>query len=188
MTESSGAMCVYRPTLVVTLSWRYLLVSGLVATGCSSSSTPPADSSPGADSGIQGTIMGQPVMVVDQSAVESPAQTQIRLANFAGVCAVQVAGNEKANGGYVKIKLSVNPPVLGTFPIDNSTSAEFKSFDAMCNSMGKDEAVSGTVTVTAVSASEVDGAFDLVLGSDHIAGNFAAPFCGNVPTQTGCSQ
>jgi hypothetical protein len=43
----------------------------------------------------------------------------------------------------------------------------------------------GTVTLTTVNATVVEGSFDLVFNTDHLTGTFSAPAC-NVPSTNGC--
>ncbi|MGA3122408.1 MAG: hypothetical protein ABSF69_16720 [Polyangiaceae bacterium] len=99
-----------------------------------------------------------------------------------------------------------SPLTPGTFPIvppnivasTNISAlgavALYSSSDAVCNGTDFEEAASGTITITTVTASEFTGTFDLVLGEplatgtvdtinpDHVSGSFTAFVCPDFST------
>jgi hypothetical protein len=61
-----------------------------------------------------------------------------------------------------------------------NTDVAFAQFDATCNSPSG-VVGSGTVTLTAVSASSISGDFSFTLNADTITGSFVAPTCAGAP-------
>jgi hypothetical protein len=58
----------------------------------------------------------------------------------------------------------------------SGVEVQFSEFDGTCNA-SNGESGSGTVTLTAASASSVSGTFQLYLNADTITGSFVAPTC-----------
>jgi hypothetical protein len=139
---------------------------------CSSSSS--------SNNAVMGTVGGESVSVVDQVAFAtgSPigSETQINLTNYAGACAVAQQGDQEGSS-VIKIHMVGFPPPLGANPISDTVDAEYKTFDATCNTAAKSEATAGTITVTVASENEVSGTFDLTFADGHLTGSFDAPTC-----------
>jgi hypothetical protein len=100
-----------------------------------------------------------------------------RLANVSVLSMlVTVQGNVVDSGSY---------PVLGIGCAPNCPSsatgfalAAYSSTDANCNTVQSEPAISGTVALTSVTATEIQGSFDLGFAtSDHVTGSFSAPVC-----------
>ena len=56
--------------------------------------------------------------------------------------------------------------------------------DSSCNDTGVESATSGTMTITALTATRLTGSYNLVFGSDTISGTFDIALC-NLPTDQG---
>jgi len=87
---------------------------------------------------------------------------------------------------------SLSGPVTapGTFSLLTAgvSTGEFgvnwDTIDASCNDTST-SATGGSVTVTAVSASRLEGTFDLTFGADHVTGSFSASNCAATATSQG---
>lgn len=152
--------------------------------GCSS---PNGDNTDGGDAGLTGTLGGAPLQVLEQSAFRRIDASlgdlgyEIRLASFGGLCALEQAGQAKANGHTLVLQLKRSSLAPGTYPVDGKAiQMEYKVRDAACKDT-KTDADSGSITLTAVSATEIAGTLDGKFGSDHVSGSFSAPMCDNVP-------
>jgi hypothetical protein len=58
---------------------------------------------------------------------------------------------------------------------------EYGTFGPECVVTNVETATAGSVTVTQASNTEIDGTFDVTLGTDQITGSFAAPTCATTP-------
>ena len=66
--------------------------------------------------------------------------------------------------------------LLGTSVGGDTFGASWDSVDGSCGDTTT-QATGGTVTVTAVTASQLTGTFDLTFGGDHVTGSFSATDC-----------
>lgn len=146
----------------------------------------------GSGATVNGTLLGKTVVAKDAMSYVSNGETQVVIADFAGVCG-EVSKNEiKANSNVISFGLGGTPLAQGAvYSFGGITgfldSAQFAEFDSKCGTPAGESATAGTVTLTSASASEVDGQFDLTFGSDHVTGQFNAPNCAgavNPPTGT----
>jgi hypothetical protein len=86
--------------------------------------------------------------------------------------------------------LFAGTPATGTYPIGVSGAgsyavATYSSTNGNCVKSYGESATSGTVTLTNITATEIDGSFDVTFSSgDHLTGSFSAPVC-SVPTSDG---
>jgi hypothetical protein len=89
----------------------------------------------------------------------------------------------------------MTPPITpGTYIINSSGlqgSGQYLVFDAACLITKQVDAIGGTVTLTTVTATQVEGAFNVMFpGGDHLAGSFSLPVCTVPPsvssTPTNC--
>jgi hypothetical protein len=149
----------------------------------------------GARATLSGTLGGRTLDVVDPFAAKGvddptyPERVTIILADLPNLCSflqTATAANEtKADLFDLLIVLggSTNLAVTaGTYSVSAlSVNAQYAIGDAACQQSGA-EATAGTVTITSVGASVI-GTFDLTLATDHVTGNFDAPFC-NVPARS----
>lgn len=59
-------------------------------------------------------------------------------------------------------------------------SAEASKLDTACGDILKRGASGGTITLTKIAGSDIEGSFDLTFdGGDHLTGSFQAPLCAN---------
>jgi hypothetical protein len=162
----------------------YLAVLTAWLAGCASSSNGSAT--------IDGTILGQ-VMTVQSSLsyttkTATAGSTTVVLGSWADGCALGPhVGRMKSRAlvfsfaGAAGAGPSVSSP--GSFTVaatsaPGSVTVVFVGNDASCVVTSAATGASGTVQVTAVSGSQLDGNFDVVLTSgEHISGSFSAPAC-----------
>jgi hypothetical protein len=146
---------------------------------------------------INGTILGSAPTVTDVIAAKGvddpnrPNQVSIIFSSKPGLC----PSLQEARSGPPAILANVSLMILvfkpmdpsgvlaaGTYSPSSSTlGGTYETYDAACNSVAPHADVSsGTGTITEVGSS-VRGSFDLMLGSDHVTGSFAAPLCAVPP-------
>jgi hypothetical protein len=155
----------------------------IAAAACSSSS--------GGGTGtasVTGTIQGAAVPASDTVGLSSVASGGSEAAvgaiitNIAGACGVlQSHGNPpSATALIVAVTAMGGSVATGTYGVVSQgfgASASYATEDTSCNTSFSENASSGSVTLTTVSASTVAGTFDLTFGSDHLTGSFSAPIC-----------
>jgi len=151
--------------------------SGSTTTGSSGSTS-------GTSSGsatLTGTILGSSFTPEDAISEVGSNSTFVILTSFSAVCAVAMSDPNatKANSSNLVFDF-YGDATVGTFSVPNQMDIQFAHFDATCNSPSGESASGGTVTVTQVNATEIDGTFDLFMDSattGHITGTFSAPSC-----------
>jgi hypothetical protein len=161
--EPSRSEVVVRPLLVCGIAF--------VLAGCSSPSGP---STAGSGS-VQGTLLGKAFTPVDAASLTANGMVTVVLYDASGLCGELTTNGVKPNSSALSFVLPT--AASGTY---NSVNVQFVEFDATCNSPAG-ESGSGSVTVTASSASSLSGKFLFMLNSDLIAGSFVAPTCTGVP-------
>jgi hypothetical protein len=200
--DTSGRMRTL-PSLFV-----FLGICGASAVGCGGATTGNGNGSPPAT--VKGSVGGQPVPNTDTVGVVSTQsfpgpngtlQTQtfaeVGVLNIPNTCAILQRHGEPASTkifavGVIATGTSV---AAGTYTIQPSTSstlpramAEYSVTDANCNNTTTENAMSGTVTLTAAmssSSSAVQGSFDVTMtNGDHLTGTFDAPVCHYDSTST----
>jgi hypothetical protein len=118
---------------------------------------------------------------------------EVALTNLNGACGLlqSVAGGAPTPGDVNALVLLVfadsNGPAAGSYPIvsscapscgTNFAQAGYTATDAQCNTVRTDDATTGSVVLSDVSATTIDGSFDLTVQSgDHLTGTFSAPVC-----------
>jgi hypothetical protein len=160
----------------------------------------------GSASTVNGQAAGEPVAstdtvgIVETQTLPSPngAPTTLTTAgvailNIPNTCAILQRHGEPANVRVLSFSVSApgaSVPV-GTYPIgpNNGTtllaSAEFATTDAKCNNVATETAKSGTVTMTTISNTVIQGSFDFTMSNgDHLSGTFDAPVCTYSSTTT----
>jgi hypothetical protein len=115
----------------------------------------------------------------------------VAITNIAGTCALlQRHGNPKsAQALTMEVIVTSSSVVSGTYAVGGQTapfaSAAFAAQDATCTTTTDEQATSGSIVLTTVSAATVDGTFDLTFaGGDHLTGSFTAPVCNYDITST----
>jgi hypothetical protein len=184
-----------------------LFVAALTFIGCGSASSGPDGGTPAAPQGsgsMSGTVEGQSLAPKDVLAVSVQGATNIFITDVTGYCSAINDGHKLKSGTALVLILgqtdssgasvAITP---GTFPItdfptgNTAATAELVKTDATCTNTVNESgatAVSGSVTVSAVSGSSVDGSYDLTMGSnDHVTGSFSAATCSyTAPASTSC--
>jgi hypothetical protein len=171
-----------------------LLLCSLAVAACSGSAT-----SSGGKASVAGTAGGKPVPATDVVAIvetadggAAPVAVAIAITNLAGACGVLERGGNPANVTNLNfLFVSATPLHPGSYPIgapSNGTS-QYSETNAMCGTSLVEDATTGSVTLTGVSASLLEGTFDVTMGNgDHLTGTFSAPVCGaNLTGSTGAA-
>ena len=181
---------------------RALFLSAVCALGivaCGGATSGPG----GGSSTVNGTVAGgQKVPTNDAIGVVS-TQTQtvgtstvttalvgVAITNKANVCEIAQAHHVPANATI--LSLSVTKPgnaiapgtyTLGSNGLSNTfVGAEYTQYGASCATSHDELGATGTITLTTVSASAVQGTFDVTMANgDHLTGSFDAPVC-SLPT------
>lgn len=169
-----------------------------VLAGCSSSS---GSVQPGGSATVNATIQGATFQAQDAWSGVGIADgggysfAGVMVANFKNSCVELSSASQPA--GAAIIEITVDPGVAGTFPIATVPAGGHTNFaqalyisgcgnGCYSKATNADRAASGTVTLTAVNTSAIEGSFDLIFpGGDHATGTFSAPAC-NVPSSNGC--
>ena len=177
------------------------LVTAAAVVACGS------DSSPGAALGsgtVNGNMGGSPYTVADAAFGSGPflgpsfIVTAIAFADITGTCDPSWANaREKSSRslafiladttGAANTSTAVSAP--GTYAVykfsdpnypshAKTAFGSFSKYDATCNDSGAEFITGGNVTITAVSASNVTGTFDLTTtAGEHLTGSFSAGNC-----------
>ncbi len=159
------------------------LASGLCA--CSSS--------PNGSGMVSGSILGSPLPVSTSISYSekssSTGSTTVVLGSWDNGCALGMYTTPKNSQalifGFAQGSAGATQPVTapGTFTVVSTPQADgvtvtFVGNDSACAVTSADTGISGTVTLTSVSGTEIDGSFDVVLKtSGPISGTFSAPDC-----------
>jgi hypothetical protein len=149
---------------------RWLLVCGsLCFAACGSPNGSPADG--GGGGSVSGTLLGKPFTAKDVACYDcKDGLNYVIMRDGAGsVC----------RGNAVKANSSVILFNFGTATAGSrydSAPVDFLAFDAVCNQVAH-ESGSGTVRVSAASASSVSGTFSIKLDAGTVSGDFVAPIC-----------
>ncbi len=114
----------------------------------------------------------------------STSGTVLAVTSFTGTCNDVTNSRLPKSSAVLSIQMVSNGGVVtapGTFSFPNASGANFlgasfSAYDATCVPTPTD-ATAGTVSVTAVSASQMTGTFDLTFGNDHLSGSFNAAYC-----------
>jgi hypothetical protein len=192
------------------LSRKQLVVAFLVCGACATNSNNGDSDGQGA---IQGTVHNQSftiddavsaaVTVTDGSTTVHTAT--ILMANAADLCGDAMTNTSHPNEKGVGIILfDVNgtttntPTAPGTYtiaqggtPPAKAAAFQVSSSDATCKDVATESvaAVTGTVTLTAVSGNKFTGSFDVVLdGGDHLTGAFTPSECPALATPSSSAE
>jgi hypothetical protein len=173
----------------------------LPAGGCGSHGGDSGSSSGGGDGGdaggssggttVHGTLAGVAVPTSDTMAVTQNgpdlAYAYVTLTNVPGLCAA--TQRQVMPGGATTFALGmlegtgVTTVSPGTFPVSspgNSPNAvvTFEIDDPTCKPLTMGAASSGSVTLTAITATTLTGTFDVTFpDGEHVSGTFEAPVC-----------
>ncbi|MGD0528252.1 MAG: hypothetical protein ABSE49_24165 [Polyangiaceae bacterium] len=179
---------------LVGVAWATAIAAAVAACGGSTSTLG------GAANGAQvnGTVDGVTMTVVDQVGVSGTVTTNGSTGSYAGAVITNIAGTCSV------VQSHANPPNAqalslvvygsgttvgpGTYTVGSTAvsgaQVTFAAQDAMCTSTASADATGGTVTLSVVNGTSIEGSFDVTFGSDHVSGTFDAPVCA-VPTTTG---
>src|SRR5579883_1172619 len=108
-----------------------------------------------------------------------PNSLELIMSDYVGACSMAI-NSSHVNAGVLSLSAQggMDPVTTGTFTIDGSTyGATLVRWDGACNRTAADVASGGTITLTAVSRSEVKGTFDLKFPDGELKGDFDAPGC-----------
>jgi hypothetical protein len=168
---------------------RYLLSALFVAAGAACGGS---TSGNGTSNGVQGTVNGTPVSVTDSMAITGPQTVAgvtaqlvgAFLTNVNGVCGVLQRKGNPPNVDMIALSVSTAgasiPP--GKYPIGYSNGfageVAYTADNSMCKTTTNETATTGSITITQVTSTIVEGSFDATfMNGDHLSGNFSAPLC-----------
>ena len=162
----------------------------LAPAACSSSSGSPSPA-PGPAGSADGSVGGASLDVQDAIFVNgATVGTGVVLTSYPGACDAIYASKHVPHGSRSVSLQLVAADAAGSGPVwkpvtfalgpasakTNWFGAELTSVDGSCNDTST-AATGGTVTITAVSASQISGTYDLTFGSDELTGSFTAASC-----------
>jgi hypothetical protein len=154
----------------------------------------------GAPTEVLGTVLGESFGAATALTTTAPGATGgmttlVDITDAAGVCALAMS-NGALPDGHV-IAMSLYGPTIGpltapaTLQVSSSftptANSAFVNWSKAANQCTVEQVtgMSGTVTVTSVSASGVDGTFDITFqGGAHLTGRFVASPCSALATWT----
>jgi hypothetical protein len=149
-------------------SWRLLVCGSLSLAACGSQTGTAADGGGGAS--VSGTLAGKPFTATDLDCYDCLGGVNfVTMRDGAGsLC----SGNAvEANSSVILFNFgTANPGSTYGAPVD------YLVFDGACNQVTH-ESGTGTVTVSAASASSVSGTFSVTLDAGTVSGDFVAPIC-----------
>ncbi len=149
----------------------------IVVAACSSASTSATGTVGGASLNAQDAVFAN-------LQTPSTSGTVLAVTSFTGACDDVTNSRLPKSSAVLSIQMVSNGGTVtapGTFSFPNATGANFlgasfAAYDATCTATRTD-ATSGSVSVTAVSASQMTGTFELTFGNDHLSGSFNASYC-----------
>jgi hypothetical protein len=146
----------------------------------------------GGSTSVVGTIGGVSVSTKDTVAIIEPSGSNVlagvAITNIPDTCGVLqreflAGGPEPANTEALSLSVTFAGTAVpaGTYAIGDQQAAQVSAIhsttDSNCMSRASTVASSGSITYAVVSATTIQGSFDLVFGSEHVTGRFAAPVC-----------
>ncbi len=167
--------------------------------GMSSSDTGGPSLTPGT-ADVTGTVNGDSFVVKDvvgslNNAGPVANELWVSILDHAGICAVIQQGAESfASTKGLRLDLLSDSPMpvkigTGTFTIGDTSAAKptFTAFylatDATCTAgVGRTNATGGTITITEITATAINGTFDLTFASGSLKGSFGASTCSDMST------
>jgi hypothetical protein len=157
----------------------------------------------GASSTVTGQAGGQPVPTTDTVGiiqtvtVPTPSGTvtensvEVAILNIPNTCAILQRHGEPANIRALALGVAAQGGSVqtGTYTIGTTSTvhvnASFVTTDAACTNQISENGTSGTVTFTSISASAIQGSFDVRMNTgDHLTGTFDAPVCNYTASTT----
>jgi hypothetical protein len=170
-----------------------------IAVAVAACSTSSGNAAGGADSGsptstsVTGTAGGQSLGVKDTVGLYSAGNASTVpyvgaiVTNFAASCTLFQSGG-KAPPSTQLLNIEVlsfgsTAPAPGTYAYGNADAGvailvQYVATDASCSKTIDESAMTGSVTLDSVSATEVAGTFDVTFpGGDRLTGQFAGPVC-----------
>ncbi len=142
---------------------------------------------------VHGTLNGSAPPTTDITALTGPLvdnfgntyyEILIFAANMPGVCDEIRRNNSPANSSVLSLWASSDSQVLpGTYPVNvppgqNINMVNYAVEDATCKQVVGLTASSGTITLTTIGDTLIQGNFDVIMSSgDELTGTFSAPVC-----------
>jgi len=117
---------------------------------------------------------------------ETQGSAEVQLAgvvitNFAGTCdLLQSPTHRQANATDLMLMVGAVAPSVpaGTYPIGSMAIAQYGADSATCTSTTSESARAGSIVLTNVTSTEIQGTFDVTMANgDHLTGSFDAPIC-----------
>jgi hypothetical protein len=143
----------------------------------------------GGSASVTGTVGGQGVpttSVIGVSGTQMQGSTQVQIAgavisNFDGSCELlESPTHRQANATELVLAVAAVAPSVptGTYSIGSMAIAEYGADSATCTSTTSESAQGGSITLTNVTPTTIQGTFDVTMANgDHLTGSFDAPIC-----------
>lgn len=153
-----------------------VVLLGVLTYGCGSNAV---------STSVSGTIGGATIMAADTVGIVARGQSTTAAANaiitnFSGACqAFKSKQDLPANGTALVLSVVVNGTAVspGTYQIAGGTPGASVGF-LTADKTGQQEGTSGSVTLDTVSATTINGSFEVTMADgDHLSGTFVAPIC-----------
>jgi hypothetical protein len=139
-----------------------------------------------------GTTFAPAVVISDDTPASpgNPAMAAIYLADQPMLCPDLTLNHSQPRAmAYLQIQIIPPPQAKGTFPVGttvgNRAVVKFIRTDEECATIVEENAVGGSVTLTAIVDKAYGGSFDLKMAAtgssgatDHVTGQFQARYCG----------
>jgi hypothetical protein len=147
-----------------------VLAAVAVAIGCG------ASAGSASVNGMVGGVSFQPHDAVVHPV--QPSATAIDIVSAANICDDFTQHGYPKNTTAITLYIKPIPAAPGTFTTESGAlQATWEVVDATCASTSFNQATTGTVALTSVTDSSIQGTFDLTFDTDHVSGNFDAVLC-----------
>jgi hypothetical protein len=171
--------------------WRLSLVVALacvIACGGSVETNGSADG--GTSWTVTGTVAGQSVPTTAAAAISSTSSSadttlEIVYVNVSDICSLAQTNTIPRNSTafFLAVTTIMTPVVPGTYYISafgqgQGAIGQYLAEDAACAVTKQVDAIGGHITLTTVTGTQVQGAFDVMFpGGDQLSGSFSLPVC-----------
>jgi hypothetical protein len=151
---------------------------------------------------VNGAANGQPVPTtatlglfgsasqVVNGVKETSSYAGVLITNLANGCAELQRNGQPANSTALTLFVNSDTTTVpaGTYPIDDTQQAtvSYTVDNSSCETTTNEAAATGSITLTTVSSTVIDGSFDVHMSNgDHLYGTFDAPVCpANLPASS----
>lgn len=158
-----------------------LLAAAMVFVGCGN------DGSPMGSATVTGTLPGNAFLPMDAISIvnRDNGAAAIEVDDFPGACAL--GANLKANAQRLTFLPQIGPTSARAYDVPSEYYVAYASDDATCHVSIDTSASQGTVTISKIDGSGIEGTFDLTFSTGHVTGSFDTATCSPAPVGTSIS-